>query len=167
VTGEAVLVMGVSGSGKSTIGTLLARRLGWPFLDADDVHPAANIAKMTAGIPLTDADRQPWLRTVAAWLARGQGEGEPGVVACSALKRSYRDLLRRAAPGLRVVYLASDPELLRQRMAHRRGHFFPLALLDTQLRDLEVPGPDEDPIVADAADPPEKIVDSLQRALRS
>jgi carbohydrate kinase (thermoresistant glucokinase family) len=167
VTGQAVLVMGVSGSGKSTVGELLAHRLGWPFLDADDVHPPANIAKMTAGVPLTDADREPWLQAIAAWLARGRVESESVVVACSALKRRYRDLLRAAAPGLRLVYLASDPELLSQRVAHRRGHFFPIGLLHAQLRDLEVPGADEDPIVVDAAQPPEKIVDSVELALRS
>lgn len=167
MTGQAVLVMGVSGSGKSTAGELLAHRLGWPFLDADDVHPAANIAKMIAGVPLTDADREPWLRAIAAWLARGYGDGESAVVACSALKRSYRDLLRAAAPGLRLVYLTGDPDLLSQRVAHRRGHFFPIRLLHAQLRDLEVPGADEDPIVVDAAGPPEKIVDSVELALRS
>ncbi|MGE5829346.1 MAG: gluconokinase [Micromonosporaceae bacterium] len=167
MTDQAVLVMGVSGSGKSTVGRLLARRLGWPFLDADDLHPAANIARMTAGIPLADADREPWLRSIADWLARGHADGEPAILACSALKRRYRDQLRAAAPGLRVVYLAAEPDVLRQRVAHRPGHFFPVRLFENQLRDLEVPGPDEAPIVVHANNLPEKIVDSLVLTLRS
>ncbi len=124
-----VLVMGVSGCGKTTVGRLLATRLDWPFLDADDLHPPANVAKMAAGIPLTDADRAPWLAMVAAWMAERRAAGEPGVVACSALKRAYRDTLRASDPDLRLVFLEGERELLAERLTHRHGHFFPQRLL--------------------------------------
>src|SRR5687768_11947005 len=117
--------MGVSGSGKSTIGEALARRAGWSFLDGDRAHSPANVAKMAAGIPLDDADRQPWLREIADWIAKRRASGERAVVACSALKRAYRDLLRGADPDLRLVYLKGEREQLETRLAQRRDHFFP------------------------------------------
>jgi gluconokinase len=142
-----LVVMGVSGCGKSTVGGLLAKHTGWPFLDADDLHSTENIAKMAAGTPLTDADREPWLAQVAAWIAERRAAGESGVVACSALKRSYRDRLRQADPDLRFVYLQSDRGTISARLAQRVGHFFPPRLLDAQFADLDEPGPDEHPII--------------------
>ncbi|HEX6473073.1 MAG TPA: gluconokinase [Streptosporangiaceae bacterium] len=133
--------MGVSGSGKTTVGELLAERLGWEFADADQFHSPANVAKMRSGTPLTDADRAAWLRGIAAWIDDRIAAGKPGVVTCSALKRGYRDMLRR--PDVRFVYLDGDRELIARRMAVRKGHFFPVSLLDSQFRELEPPGPDE------------------------
>jgi carbohydrate kinase (thermoresistant glucokinase family) len=142
-----VLVMGVSGSGKSTVGAALARHTGWPFQDGDALHPPENVAKMRGGTGLTDADRWPWLRRVAGWIAARRAEGGGGVVACSALRRSYRDVLRTGDPQLRLVYLQGDSDELYQRVASRTGHFFPAALLRTQLDNLEEPGPDEHAII--------------------
>ncbi|WP_148613928.1 gluconokinase [Nocardioides rubriscoriae] len=140
--------MGVSGSGKSTVGAGLAQRLGVAFGDADEMHPAANIAKMSAGHPLDDADRLPWLVAVGAWLA-DQPQG--AVVACSALKRSYRDLLRRHAPAVRFVHLDGAHETIARRQADRPGHFMPASLLDSQVATLEPLAPDEDGVVVDVA----------------
>jgi gluconokinase len=145
--------MGVSGTGKSTIGAALADALGIPFVEGDDLHPHGNVAKMAAGIPLTDEDRAPWLDRIAAEL------GSPVVVACSALKRVYRDRLRDAAPDLALVYLHGTAQLLAARMEGRDGHFMPTALLTSQLRTLEEPAPDEDAIPADVALRPDEIVE--------
>src|SRR3984957_8568732 len=128
-----VVVAGVSGSGKSTVGSLLAGRLGWPFTDADALHPAANIAKMRAGHPLTDADRRPWLATVGACMDRYAAAGESAVLACSALKRSYRDELLAGRRAGRNVVLCASREMLEARLRARHGHFFPAALLVSQL----------------------------------
>jgi carbohydrate kinase (thermoresistant glucokinase family) len=144
---EAVLLMGVSGSGKTAVGLALADLLGWAFEDGDDLHPAANVAKMAAGHPLTDADRAPWLAECGDWLLAQRQLGRPAILACSALKRAYRDELRRRVSDLRVVYLAGERDVLLERIGHRAGHFFPPALLDTQLADLEPPTPDEHPII--------------------
>jgi gluconokinase len=138
-----VIVAGVSGSGKTTVGALLAGRLGWPFADADDFHPAANVEKMRAGIPLTDTDRGPWLRAVAAWMDERIARGEDAVITCSALKRSYRDLLLAGRPAARMVFLAPDRDVLARRLAARHGHFFPEQLLASQFDALEPPAPDE------------------------
>ncbi|WP_246158032.1 gluconokinase [Catellatospora sichuanensis] len=165
MSASTVLVMGVSGSGKSTIGTQLAKRLGAIFADGDDLHPQANVMKMSAGIPLTDEDREPWLRLCAQWLAEQQDEGVPAVLACSALKRSYRDLLREAAPGLAVVYLDGSRELLASRLSNRPGHFFNPRLLDSQLADLEKPGGDESAIVIPITLTPSEIIDQAAAAL--
>jgi gluconokinase len=156
---DSVVVMGVSGSGKSTDGQALAARLGIPFTDGDDLHPAANLRKMTDGIPLTDADRWPWLDAVGAVLAEGAH-----VVACSALRRAYRDRLRAAA-RFDLVYLHGTRELLAERLGHRTGHFMPATLLDSQLATLEAPGPDEHPIALDVARPVDELVEDALRAL--
>ena len=156
-----VIVAGVSGSGKTTVGALLAGRLGWRFADADDFHPAANVEKMRAGIPLTDADRWPWLRAIAAWMDERIGHGEDAVLACSVLKRSYRDLLLGGRPDARMVFLAPDPEVLARRLAARHGHFFPGQLLGTQLDALEPPGPDERVLTVVPADDPAATVTSI------
>jgi gluconokinase len=139
-----LVIMGVSGSGKSTVAGLLAGRLGWDLAEGDDMHPAANIAKMTAGHPLDDADRWPWLARVAEWIRARTDHGRPGIVTSSALKRSYRDKLR--GPSVVFVYLAGSRELIARRLAARHGHFMPPALLDSQFAALEPPGPDEQAI---------------------
>jgi carbohydrate kinase (thermoresistant glucokinase family) len=156
-----VIVAGVSGSGKTTVGALLAGRLGWRFADADDFHPPANVAKMRAGIPLTDTDRWPWLRAIAAWMDERIARGEDAVVACSALRRSYRDLLLDGRPAARMVFLAPDREVLARRLASRHGHFFPEQLLSTQFDALEPPAPDERVLTVVPADTPAATVDSI------
>lgn len=142
-----VVVMGVSGSGKTTIGAALAQRLRVPFADADDFHPQANIDKMSAGIPLTDDDRGPWLATIATWLADHAAGG--GVASCSALKRSYRDVLAAAAPQVFFVHLHGDPDVIAARVAGRPGHFMPAALVESQFATLEPLGPGEHGAVLD------------------
>src|SRR6516162_437501 len=156
-----VIVAGASGSGKTTDGIMLADRLGWRFADADDLHPAANIEKMRAGIPLTDEDRWPWLGVIAAWMDERIGHGESAVLACSALKRSYRDMLLDGRPEARMVFLATDREVLTRRLAARIGHFFPEQLLRSQLEALEPPGPDEHVIRVVPADTPAATVDAI------
>ena len=156
-----VIIAGVSGSGKTTVGILLADRLGWRFADADDFHPAANVEKMRAGIPLTDADRGPWLQAIAAWMDERIARGEDAVVGCSALKRSYRDRLLADRPEARMVFLAPDREVLARRMAARHGHFFPEQLLGTQFDALEPPGPDERVLTVVPSDDPAATVTSI------
>lgn len=138
--GSPIVVMGVSGSGKSTVGAALAQRLRVPFADADDLHPPENVAKMTAGEPLDDDDRYPWLETIGEWLAR---HGDGGVMSCSALKRKYRDQLRRHCPDVRFLHLTGSPELIGRRQASRPGHFMPATLMASQFATLEPLGPDE------------------------
>lgn len=137
------IVMGVSGSGKSTIGEGLATRLGQPFIDGDSLHPQANRDKMAHGIPLDDADRRPWLEAIVAEMDRHRARGESLVLACSALKRRYRDFLRSGHDDVHFVYLQASRELLASRLSHRSGHFFDPTLLDSQLATLEEPSPDE------------------------
>jgi gluconokinase len=138
-----VIVAGVSGSGKTTVGAMLAGHLHWRFADGDDFHPAANIEKMRSGIPLTDADRWPWLGSIAAWMDERIARGESAVIPCSALKRSYRDILLKGRPEAQLIFLAVDPEVLAQRLAARHGHFFHVQLLGSQLDALEPPQPGE------------------------
>jgi gluconokinase len=147
-----VLVMGVAGSGKTTVGQKLAATLGWSFAEGDSFHSPANVAKMAGGTPLSDADRWPWLDAIGAWIHAETVAGRSGVVACSALKRVYRDRLRPAWPALIVAHLHVNRDELRQRIAVRPGHFFPERLLDSQLSDLEPPQPDEDAITQPAGD---------------
>lgn len=156
-----LVVMGVSGSGKTTVGALLAQRLGWEFADGDDFHPPANVEKMHGGIPLTDADRWPWLRAIAAWIDQTRRAGGHGVVACSALKRRYRDILLDGSPAVRLIYLRGEPELIGSRLAARHGHFMPESLLLSQYQALEEPGRDEDPITVEVAGRPGEIVDQI------
>jgi gluconokinase len=153
-----LLLMGVSGSGKTTIGAMLAGRLGWTYAEADDFHPPANVEKMHAGIPLNDDDRRPWLEATAAWM---KDQENPAVVTSSALKRKYRDLLREGRPDLRLVYLEGDRDLIGRRLAARHGHFFPKELLDSQFGDLEPPGPDEDPVTVSIDGPPDRVVTEI------
>jgi len=160
-----VVVMGVSASGKTSVGVPLAEKLGWRFLEGDDLHPPANIAKMKSGTPLTDADRGPWLHAIAARIDEWRAEGASGVVACSALKRAYRDILIGERPDVRLVYLQGEKKLLADRAAGRRGHFMPAALLDSQLATLEEPGPDEHPITVHIGRPPEALVAEIMQRL--
>lgn len=164
---RVVVVMGVSGTGKSTVGTLLAAALGVPYAEADAFHPPANIEKMSAGSPLDDTDREPWLDAIGAW-ARTRtehGPGLQGVVSCSALKRAYRDRLRAAAPGLFFLHLSGDRDLVADRLAQRRGHFMPGALLDSQFAALEPLQPDELGLALSIADSPDDITARAVRAL--
>ncbi|HTZ43771.1 MAG TPA: gluconokinase [Jatrophihabitans sp.] len=154
-THPAVVVMGVTGSGKTTVGSLLAARLGVPFADADDFHTPRLKAKMAAGHPLTDADRAPWLARLAEWLAAESGGC---VLACSALKRRYRDVLRSHSPRLVFLHLAGDPEVVSARVGARTGHYMPASLVGSQYADLEPLGPDEAGVAIDFTLGPEQIV---------
>src|ERR1700720_2075738 len=160
-----MIVMGVSGSGKSTIGALLARRLHWEFEDADWLHPASNVDKMHSGIPLTDADRLPWLDAVATWIDNTRRAGEHAVVACSALKRRYRDVLIGDRADVRLVYLKGEETLIARRIATRHEHFMPRSLLHSQFEELEEPGPDENPIIVSIEPRPHEIVAQILSAL--
>ncbi len=162
---NALVVMGVSSSGKSTIAKALADRLGWRFADGDDFHPKANVEKQRAGQPLTDEDRWPWLQSIADEIDRVTAEGGKLVVACSALKRVYRDLLLHGRHDIRIVYLNGSKELIARRMAARKNHFMPPSLLDSQFRTLEVPGPDERPITVSIDDDIDGIVDAITKQL--
>jgi len=153
-----VVVMGVSGCGKSTLGALLACRLKLPFLEGDTLHPPENVARMAAGVALTDADRAGWLALLAARLAHARAQGSGLVLSCSALKRAYRDLLRQADPQLRLVYLYGPQALLAGRMAQRQGHYMPASLLGSQLATLEPPQPDEQALALDIGHPPAELV---------
>jgi gluconokinase len=159
-----IVVMGVSGSGKSTVGAALAQRLRVPFADADDFHPPANIAKMTAGQALDDDDRYPWLEAIGQWLAQ---HGEGGVMSCSALKRKYRDQLRRHCPDVEFLHLAGTPEVIGRRQASRPGHFMPASLLASQFATLEPLEPDERGTAIDVDQDIDSIVDNYVSASRT
>lgn len=158
---SVVVVMGVSGSGKTTVAALLAGRLQWEFEDGDWLHPEANVEKMRRGIPLADDDRWPWLRAIAAWIDEKRREGRHGVVGCSALKRSYRDVLIGERRDVRLVYLKGDEPLIARRLAARHGHFMPAALLHSQFAALEEPGPEETPITVSIVARPADIVSRI------
>jgi gluconokinase len=161
----ALVVMGVSGSGKSTIADQLAKRIGWSYEDGDRFHPASNVAKMHAGHPLTDEDRWPWLRAIAAEIDRVCRAGEHAVIACSALKRVYRDILVHGRNDVRIVYLDGTQQLIADRLAKRKGHFMPPDLLPSQFRTLEPPGSDEDPVTVSIDASVETIVDDIVHQL--
>lgn len=163
----AIMVMGVSGAGKSTVGKLIAARLDCPFRDADSFHPAANIEKMASGQPLTDEDRWPWLHAIAAWIGEHRGAGTTCVVTCSALKRSYRDLVTdHQRADVRLVYLKGDIELIEARLARRKGHFMPPALLRSQFEALEEPRADEHALAISIDATPDEIADRVMAKLR-
>ena len=155
----ALIVMGVSGSGKSTIAEKLAQRLSWTYEDGDRFHPAGNVAKMSAGHPLTDEDRWPWLQAIANEIDRVCKSGEHAVIACSALKRSYRDVLVHGRSDVRIVYLNGTQQLIAGRLAQRKGHFMPPGLLASQFKTLEPPGMDENPVTVSIDASVEEIVD--------
>ena len=161
-----IVVMGVSGVGKTTVARLLAERLALPYAEADDFHPPANIAKMSAGIPLDDEDRAPWLRALGGWLGERAEAGTGGVVTCSALKRHYRDTLRAACPGAYFLHLSGGHELVGDRLAHRTGHFMPTSLLSSQYATLEPLQTDEQGAVLDVGPAPEQLVEMAVALLR-
>lgn len=155
------VVMGVSGSGKSLIGATFASALGVDFVEGDQYHPAENVRRMKAGVPLTDKDRETWLLSLAGRLSEAKDAGNGLVLACSALKRSYRDVLRAEAKDLRIVFLKGQRGLIAERLASRRGHFMPASLLESQLDTLEEPSPDENAWVCDITESPENLVATL------
>jgi len=160
-----LLIMGVSGSGKSTAGENLAAEFGWPFRDADSFHPPANVAKMKAGIPLDDDDRWPWLDAIAAWIDEHRRAGRHAIVTCSALKRRYRDRLLVGRPDVRLVYLEGDADLIAGRMSRRRDHFMPPALLASQFAALEPPDAAENPIVVSVHPTARRVAEQILAAL--
>jgi gluconokinase len=160
--GPAVLVvMGVSGSGKTTIGTMLADRLGWRYAEGDDFHPEDNVRRMAAGEPLTDDDRWPWLEAIGRWIDDRRAAGESGVVSCSALRQKYRDVLSEGRPEVRIVFLGGSRELIERRLAARRGHFMRAGMLDGQFAALEPPDPDEGAITVSIDATPAEVVDEI------
>ncbi len=162
---QHLVVMGVAGSGKTTLATLLRQRLGWPYAEADEFHPPANITKMTTGTPLTDEDRWPWLDAIRDWLTAQTHAGQSSIVTCSALKRVYRDVLRSAEGRVRFVHLTAPPELIERRMAHRSGHFMPSTLLPSQLATLEPLAEEEQGVTVVVDVPPAAVADRTLRAL--
>jgi gluconokinase len=161
----AIIVMGVSGSGKSTIGALLAERLGWPFADADGFHPPENVAKMAAGTPLTDADRWPWLDAIAAHIDAARKAGQPVVVACSALRRAYRDRLRAGHGDLLFLHLSGAPEVIAARQAARQGHFMPPSLMASQFATLEDTVAEPDAVTVSVKASPHEVVNAAMVAI--
>jgi gluconokinase len=160
-----IVVMGVSGSGKTTVAALLSAALACQLQEGDDLHPRENVEKMQAGTPLTDADRMPWLRKIAETIDRWGARGESGVVTCSALKQSYRSIIIGNRPGVTLVFLKGSYDLIRQRLAARHEHFMPVALLDSQFAVLQAPTPDEHPITVDVGGKPFEIVAEIVRHL--
>lgn len=160
-----LVVMGVSGSGKTTVAQLLGERLGWPCAEADEFHPRGNIDKMAAGVPLTDEDRAPWLAALRDWLTEQALAGRSTVVTCSALRLAYRDVLREAAGRVRFVHLTAGPEVIASRLGRREDHFMPASLLPSQIATLEPLGGGEDGVVVVVDVPPEEVVDRALTAL--
>lgn len=163
---SVLVVMGVSGSGKTTIAALLAGSLHWELVDGDDFHPASNVAKMHGGTPLTDEDRAPWLASIATWIDATRAAGAHGVVACSALRKRYRDVLAGGRPDVRIVYLKGSRALIGERQAARKNHFMPASLIDSQFATLEEPGPEENPITVSVEPEPMEVVRAVVAAVR-
>jgi len=161
-----IVVMGVSGSGKTTVAALLAGRLHWELAEGDSFHSAASVAKMRRGVPLTDEDRWPWLRAIATWIDAERAAGRHGIVTCSALKRSYRDIIIDGRDDVRLVYLKGELDVVAHRMVARHGHFMPVALLQSQFDTLEEPSADERPLVLSIEEKPRDIVARIVAALR-
>lgn len=160
-----IVVMGVSGTGKTSIAHALCDQLGWSFVEGDDLHPAENIQKMSAGIPLTDQDRAPWLARIATWIQEADARGQNTIVTCSALKRAYRDLLREAAPGILFLHLMGPRQTIADRMMQRKSHFMPTSLLDSQLATLEPLEADETGLLVDISGTPEEVLAEALKAL--
>ncbi|MDT7548704.1 MAG: gluconokinase [Actinomycetota bacterium] len=156
-----LVVMGVSGSGKTTVAQRVAQRLGWVFAEGDDFHSPANVAKMRAGHPLTDEDRWPWLRTLADWIGAREAAAEDAVLTCSALKRAYRDVLADGHPSVRFVHVTASDDTIRRRLEHRRGHYMPASLLTSQLAALEPLQPDEPGLTLPGDGDPDDVVSDL------
>jgi gluconokinase len=161
-----IVVMGVSGSGKSTVAAELVSRLGWDFAEGDEFHPPENVEKMRAGTPLTDDDRWPWLRRLAGWIGEHEAAGRSAVVTCSALKRAYRDVLCEGHPSVWFAHVTADPELIRSRVEQRRGHYMPPSLLDSQLATLEDLAPDEPGAAVSGVAPAAEVAEGVLTALR-
>ena len=162
-----IVLMGVSGSGKSTVMARMSERLAWPSAEADDFHSAANVAKMAAGHALTDEDRWPWLRALGQWIGAREAARENAVVTCSALKRTYRDFLREGHSSVRFVHLVAGADVLQRRLTQRHGHYMPASLLDSQLRTLEPLQADEPGIAVSSELPPDQVVDAIDAWLQS
>jgi ribose 5-phosphate isomerase A len=160
-----LVIMGISGAGKSTIAQELAARLGWAFEEGDALHPEANVAKMHAGIPLTDADRRPWLEAVAAWIDGQRTNKQPGIITCSALKRSYRQIIIGDRPEVRLIYLRGGRDVIAEHLAGRHGHFMPAGLLPSQIDTLEEPDSSEEPLTVDVGPPAAQVADEIIRLL--
>jgi gluconokinase len=160
-----LVVMGVSGSGKTTVAAAVAKQLGWVFAEGDDFHPDANVAKMAAGHALTDEDRWPWLQRLADWIGEREADGDNAVLTCSALKRAYRDLLAGGHPSVRFVHVTASAETIRRRLEHRQGHYMPASLLASQLAALEPLQPDEPGLTLSGDGDPEVVVRSLLERL--
>jgi gluconokinase len=161
-----IVIMGVTASGKTTIGTRASKRFGWPFYDADEFHPPENIAKMSRGEPLTDDDRDPWLKALNAKMQEEERAGRSAIFGCSALKARYRDVLRDGLSKVWFVFLKGDPEVLQARLDHRRGHFMPRTMLPSQIAALEEPEPGE-ALILDASKPPNDLVDEIADYINS
>lgn len=163
---SVVLIMGVTSSGKSTVGEGLAERLGWAFRDADSFHPPENVAKMSSGQPLNDEDRKPWLRAIARFIDDAEAHQTPAVVTCSALKRVYRDVIVGTRNHVALVHLVGDKQLIAERMAARKNHFMPTSLLDSQFATLEAPQDDEKPFRVAIDQPPQTIIQTVIDGLK-
>lgn len=162
---QYIIVMGVSGGGKTTVAVGIAQAMGWEFSEGDDFHPPANVQKMASGHPLTDEDRWPWLRAIGEWIDERERAGTSAVITCSALRRVYRDLLREGRPGVRFCHVEADAELIAERLSRRQGHYMPPSLLPSQLATLEPLEPDEPGVVVSAKDTPEQVVQAALHAL--
>ncbi|HET7800346.1 MAG TPA: gluconokinase [Humibacillus xanthopallidus] len=162
---DIVVVMGVSGSGKTTVATGLAAAMGWTFAEGDDFHSAANVEKMRSGVALTDDDRWPWLETIGAWISGKEAAGESAVVTCSALRRAYRDVLRRDRPHVRFLHVEAPGAVIADRVEHRAGHYMPPSLLPSQLATLEPLAPDEPGVTVTAEGAPDEVLSRCLLAL--